>query len=193
MLFGFAFWIYKIYKLYRQKRIKIALINSAILCILTLVICWELRLIPLAIDLDFRNQTQELTGKEFWCWNDYRYDEIGVRGEGFTFEIYKLDDKIANYFRRPDKVFFESFPANKFETTKWKKTPIVEMEIVDFVTPKYGNWSEKLKNEIIEKQNLVKQISREQGSYYAFRNSHGTDLYLISPKKKIIIFINHNM
>lgn len=192
-LFGLIFWITKIAKFYRQKKTKIATINAIILGFLTLFVLWELRIIPLSADLDFRNQTKGLTGKQFWCWNDYRYEEGGVRGEGFTFEIYKLNDEMANYFSHPDKEFFERFPLEKFETTKWKETPILDTEFVNYVTPIYGNWSRSLQKEIEKKQQIVKQISREKGSYYAIRQSHGTDLYLISPKLKIIVYINHNM
>ena len=186
-------WTTWIVKLYRQKKAAKATYNLITLGLLTLIICWELRLIPLAADLDFRNKTEELTGRKFWCWNDYRYDEIGIRGEGFTFEIYTLNDEMATYFTNPDKDFFESFPTNKFETTKWKETPILDTELVNFVTPNYLNWSQSLQKEIQEKQRIVRQVAKEKGSYYAIRQTHGTDLYLISPRSKIIIYINHNV
>ncbi len=147
----------------------------------------------MSADWDFRNKTKDLTGKQFWSWNDYRYDEMGVRGEGFTFEIYKLNDETAKYFINPDKDFFEQFPSDKFETTKWKETPILDTLLLDFVTPLYGTWSQSLQKKITEKQMIVRQVAKDGGSYYAVRESHGTDLYLISPKRKIIIYINHNM
>jgi hypothetical protein len=193
VLFGIIFWVTKIAKFYRQKRTKIATINILILASLTLFVLWELRIIPLSADLDFRNQTKELTGKQFWCWNDYRYEEGGVRGEGFTFEIYKLNDEMVKYFEHPDKDFFERFPTQKLEATKWKETPILDTDLVNYVTPIYGNWSRSLQKDIEGKQKIVRQISTEKGSYYAVRRSHGTDLYLISPKHKIIVHINHNM
>jgi len=193
VIVGLVFWLAKIFKFYKQKRTKIAVINSVIFGLLTLVVYWELRIIPLSADWDFRNKTKELTGKQFWSWNNYRYDEFGIRGEGFTFEIYNLNDEVANYFTEPDKDFFEHFPIEKFETTKWKKTPILDTELVDFVTPIYGNWSKSLQKEIEEKQLIVRQVAKEKDSYYAVRQSHGTDLFLISPKRKIIVYINHNM
>jgi hypothetical protein len=140
-----------------------------------------------------RNKTKELTGKQFGSWNEYRYDEVGIRREGFTFEIYKLDDEVANYFAHPDKEFFEDFPSKIFETRKWKETPFVDTQLISFVTPIYGNRSQSLQKEILEKQLIVKQVAKDKGSYYAVRQSHGTDLYLISPKRKILIYINHNM
>jgi len=172
---------------------KVGIINSIVLVILAVASCWELRLIPLAINFDFRDRTLELTGKRFWCWNNYRYDEIGIRGEGFTFEIYQLNNEMAVYFANPEKDFFTSYPAKRFNATKWRKTPVEETDVVEFMTPIYGTWRQSLQVEIQEQQKLVKEISSEEGSYYSIRNSHGTDLYLISPKKKVIIYINHNM
>lgn len=193
IIVGLIFWLVKIIKFYRQKRTKIAVANSVIFGLLILITCWELRLIPLSADWDFRNKTKDLTGKQFWAWNDYRYDEIGIRGEGFTFEIYKLNDEMVKYFAKPDKDFFERFPVDNFETTKWRHTPVLDTGLIDFVTPTYGNWSKSLQKEIEEKQIIVRQVANENGSYYAVRKSHGTDLYLISPRRKIIIYINHNM
>ena len=193
IIVGLVFWLVKIFKFYKQKRTKIAVINSIVFGLLTLTICWELRIIPLSADWDFRNKTKDLTGKQFWSWSDYRYDEIGVRGEGFTFEIYKLNDETAKYFINPDKDFFEKFPSEIFETTKWKETPMQDTVLLDFVTPIYGNWSKSLQEEIKEKQGIVRQVAKDKGSYYSVRQSHGTDLYLISPTRKIIIYINHNM
>lgn len=193
VIVGLVFWLVNIFKLYRQKRTKVAVVNSVVFGLMILFVCWELRFIPLSADWDFRNKTKDLTGKQFWAWNDYRYDEIGIRGEGFTFEIYLLNDEMVEYFTKPDKDFFERFPVDKFETNKWRETPILDTELIKFVTPTYGNWSKSLQKEVEEKQFIVRQVANENGSYYAVRKSHGTDLYLISPKRKIIIYINHNM
>jgi hypothetical protein len=100
---------------------------------------------------------------------------------------------MTKYFANPNKEFYQSFPSEKFETTKWRETPILDTEFVNYVTPIYGNWSRSLQKEIEEKQRIVKEVVKDKGSYYAVRQSHGTDLYLISPKRKIIIYINHNM
>ena len=91
------------------------------------------------------------------------------------------------------KDFFDRYPSEKFETTKWKETPILDSALIDFITPLYANWSQSLQKEIKDKQMIVRQVAKDKGSYYAVRQSHGTDLYLISPKRNIIIYINHNM
>jgi hypothetical protein len=193
ILIGLTFWTIKIIKLFTQKRTKLATINSIVFGLLVFLTLWELRIIPLSKNLDFRNQTKELTGKQFWCWNYYRYEEGGIRGEGYTLDIYKLNNEMALYFNKPDKDFFNSFPNKKFETSNWEKTPILDTGIVNYVTPTDANWSESLEKEIKEKQKIVKDIAKEKGSYFAIRKNNGTDLYLISPKRKMIIYINHNM
>lgn len=69
------------------------------------------------------------------------------------------------------------------------------MDKLEFITPMYGNWSENEKRKIRDKQLLVKQIALESGSYYVFDTIIGKDvtMYLIAPKQKLIIWINHNM
>lgn len=191
------YWNYRIIKLFVNKRYKNASIHTSILLIISCILLWELRIIPLSRTNDFRNKTEELTGKEFWSWNDFRYEEYSVRGEGFSFEIYKLKPEIAKYFENPPNSFFENYPTDTYSLTKWGKTPIrdCEMEILEFLTPVYGNWNDNNKREIEEKQNLVKEIALENGSFYVIDTIIMKDatIYLISPEKKLIIWINHNM
>lgn len=193
----FVFWVFKIVKFFIAKRYKIAIINTSILIIIVFGILLELRIIPLSSANDFKNRTAELTGKQFWSSSDFRHEDISVRGEGFTFEIYKLKPEIAEYFKCPPNSFFQKFPTDNYSLTKWKKTPIKqsEMDKLEFITPMYGNWSENEKRKIGDKQSLVKQIALESGSYYVFDTIIGKDvtMYLIAPKQKLIIWINHNM
>jgi len=191
-----GYWLFRIIKLFRQKKNKRGFINLSILGVLLLMFCWEMRLIPLSITNDFKNKTEQLTGEKFWSWNEFRYDEISVRGEGYTFEIYNLSPEMAEYFENPPKGFFEKYPLEeRFKTSKWKKTPISESEdeILDFVTPTYINWSNDLQEEISERQTLVKRLAKTPGAYYAFKDEKNVDFYLISPKEKLIIYINHHM
>ena len=193
LVIGPLYWLSRIVRFFRNGQTRKGSINLTLLCLLALTICWELRLIPLSSDWDFRNKTLELTGKQFWSWNDYRYDEMGLRGEGFTFEIYSLNEQMVDYFAKPSKNFFTQYPEESLQTSKWSQTPITDTDLINYVTPIYGNWSKSLQAEIRQKQELVRQIAMEAGSYYAIKRSNGTDLYLISPKHKVIIYINHNM
>lgn len=139
----------------------------------------------------------ELTGKEFWSWNDFRHGDISVRGEDYTFEIFELNDEITKHFENPPKSFFENYPTKKFSYSKWRKTPILnsENEKLEFVTPLYVNWNDRKRKKIEAKQEIVKRLAKETGSYYVIDTIIGKDVtfYLISPKAKVFVYINHNM
>lgn len=132
-----------------------------------------------------------MTGKLFWSWKEFNYDELGVRGEGYTLYIYKFDKETAEYFENPDSAFFRNFPPANYSQIRWTPTPVKsgDMEILDFVTPVYAGW----KGEIVTRQDFIKNIATQQGSYYAYRHSGSTDFFIISPKERLVILINHNM
>jgi hypothetical protein len=180
-------------KLYRFRRFRAAVLNSFLFVLLIITISWELRLIPLSTDWDFRNRTKALTGMEFWSSSEYRFEDIGIRGEGYTFEIYRLSDEVAAYFINPEEGFFSNYPDSRFETTRWEKTPIEDTVLINYVTPIYSSWSKSDQSQVARNQELVRKIAKENGSYFAVRRSGGTDLYLISPARKVFIYINHNM
>ncbi len=190
LIIGFIFWIYKTYKLYIAKKKRAFWINLSILCILFIFITWELQLFPLSKNFYIKDRCEQLTGKTFWSWKDYSYDEMSVRGEGYTLDIYSFSDEMSAYFKNPDSVFF-SYPKINDSDIKWTKTPVSvkEQEILEFVTPVYGGWG----NEIIIKQDYIRNIANTEGSYYAYQNTGSTNFYIISPKRRLIILINHNM
>jgi len=132
-----------------------------------------------------------LTGRSFWSWKEFNYDEWGVRGEGYTLDIYKFDQETAQYFKNPDPTFFTEYPPEGVSEIKWTPTPVKseEMEILDFVTPVYGGW----KGEVVTRQDFIREIATNKGAYYAYRHGGSTDFYLVSPKDRIVILINHNM
>ena len=197
LIVAFLYWIYRIIRLFFRRRYKSAITQSLVLVTLVFGILWELRIIPLAATNDFKNKTLGLTGKQFWSWNNYRHEDISVRGEGYTFEIYDLSPDVANYFENPPNSFFGQYPTDNYSYSKWKRTPIQNDEsyMLEFVTPLYTNWNEKKKQEIRKKHELVRQVMKESGSFYTFDTIIGKDvtLYLIAPKQKLIVYINHNM
>lgn len=182
------YWLYRIFKFYKSGNKKAFRINLIIFLFLTTIVLWELRIFPLASDYDFRNKTSELTGKKFWSWNNFRYDELGVRGEGYTLEIYNLNNEMVNYFKQPDSKFFEQYPTKNISDMKWKRTPVdsSDREKLEYMTPNYSGWN----NEILNKQDYIRRVANEQGGYYCY---NGNDFYLISYKEKIILWVNHNM
>ena len=193
-VFGLFYWIYKIIQFYKTKQSKKATIHLFIFIILFIFLSWELRIIPISQDNDFKNKTKNLTGKKFWSWNIYRFDDFGFR-DGFTIETYKLNEENVAYFKNPNPYFFTKYPNEKIGNTKWKKTPlkIEDTESYKFVTPIYGNWSKKRQLEVQKQYDLINKIINEKGSYYSIQESNQTDFYLISPKYKVIIWINHDM
>ncbi len=182
------YWVYRIFKLYKPGSKNTFRIHLIIFLCLTTLVLWELRIIPLASNNDFRNKTLNLTGKTFWSWNKYRYDEFSVRGEGYTLEIYDLNNEMTNYFKKPDKEFFEKYPAQSISEMKWKRTPVdsSDQTILEYMTPTYGGW----RKAIIKKQEYIRRVANEPGGYYTYK---GDDFYLISYREKIILWINHNM
>jgi hypothetical protein len=154
-------------------------------------VTWELQIFPLSKNVYIKEQTTKLTGKSFWSWKEFSYDEWGVRGEGYTLDIYKFSQETANYFLNPDSLFFTNYPLKTESDIKWTKTPVrdEDLNILDLVTPVYGDW----KGEIVNRQDFIKKIATRKGAYYAYRHGGGTDFFIISPKDRLVILINHNM
>jgi hypothetical protein len=175
-------------KYYKAGNKKAFQINLIILIFLTTIVLWKLRIIPLALNNDFKNKTAQLTGKKFWSWNNYRYEELGIRGEGYTLEIYNLNSEMTEYFKNPNPEFFQKYPTNDISDMKWKTTPVdtSDKNTLEHMTPNYSGW----KNEIINKQEYIRRIANEPEGYYCYK---ANDFYLISYKEKIILWINHNM
>jgi len=144
---------------------------------------------------------QELTGLEF---NDegifFEHDsERSFNGDGYSISIYKLDQKTANYFKSPPAAFFKKHPhlgiRTDWQIQHWKRTPIdtSEQQFLDFA-------HSSLPTLDFELQDLL----NEKGNYYAYRYYMSTpsnrdeyvnniDFYIICPKRKLLIDINHNI
>ena len=139
VIIGLVFWIVKIIKLFRKGQTRRATIHAIVLLFLALFVCWEFRILPLSAEFKFKKQTEALTGKEFWCWNEFLYEEWGMRGEGFTFEIYRFNKEMANYFYAPPPAFFNDFPRADFGVSRCKKTPLPDSAFLSSMMAVYGN------------------------------------------------------
>jgi hypothetical protein len=188
---GLIIWIYRLYNLYRKGNIKSLVIQISVLTILIVFLTWQLQLFPLSKNFYIKKQTTKLTGKSFWSWKEFSHDEWGVRGEGYTLHIYKFNQEAANYFKNPDSTFFKEYPPISNSEIKWTETPVKnkEIEILEFATPVYAGW----KGEIVSRQDFIREIATNKGAYYAYRHGGSTDFYIISPKDRLVILINHNM
>lgn len=191
LIVGLIFWIYRLFRLYKKGHKRSFAIQLIILVVLTSYITWELQIFPLSKNVYIKKQCTVLTGKSFWSWKEFAYDEWGVRGEGYTLDIYKLNDEMTQYFKTPDKTFFTTYPPTSYSSIRWTPTPVKseDMDVLEFVTPIYGGWD----GEIVSRQKFIKDIANAPGSYYSFKEGGSSDFYLISPTDRLIILINHNM
>jgi hypothetical protein len=191
LVIGLTIWSVRLYKLYKAGKRKSFTIQICILTALIVFATWELQIFPLSENFYIKEQTTKLTGKSFWSWKEFSYDELGIRGEGYTLYIYKFSQETADYFSNPNSLFFSTFPRKTESDIKWTKTPVKkeDLKILEFVTPIYIGW----KSEIIARQDFIKKIATRKGAYYAYKDGGGTDFFIISPKDRLVILINHDM
>jgi hypothetical protein len=191
LLVGLIVWIVRLFRLYKKGKKKSFFIQVSILTAILILLTWELQIFPLSKNFYIQNRTTELTGKKFWSWEEFDYEEISVRGEGYTLDIFKFSEETAEYFKNPEKEFFDKFPPKEYADIKWSETPVKEdeLEILEFVTPTYAGW----KGEIIDRQDFIRQIANQPGAYYSYYDGGYTNFYLIAPDKRLVILINHNM
>ncbi|PQB05778.1 hypothetical protein [Aureitalea marina] len=191
LLIGLLVWVIRLFRLYKKGKKKSFAIQVSILTVLLVFITWELQIFPLSKNFHIKGRTTELTGKKFWSWEEFNYEDISVRGEGYSLDIYKFNEETADYFRNPSHEFFDIYPKNELADIKWTKTPVKEDEqrILEFVTPNYGGWE----GEIVEQQKIIRTIANQPGAYYSYQDEWSTNFYLIVPEKQLVILINHNM
>ncbi len=191
LLVGLIVWIIRLFRLYKKGKKKSFVIQVSILTILLIFLTWQLQIFPLSKNFYIQNRTTELTGKKFWSWEEFDYEEISVRGEGYTLDIYKFSEETAEYFKNPEKEFFDNLPTKEFADIRWTRTPVKEneQEILEFVTQTYVGW----KGAIVDRQDFIRQIANRPGAYYSYDDGGSTNFYLIAPDKRLVILINHNM
>lgn len=191
LFIGLTIWIIRLYRLLKKGNKKSFFIQATILTAIIIFLTWEMQIFPFSKNFYIQDRTTELTGKKFWSWEEFDYEEISVRGEGYTLDIYKYNQETAEYFKNPNKEFFLNFPPEEYADIKWSKTPMKEseQEILEFTTPIYGGWD----GEIVERQEFIRNIANKSGSYYSYEDGGSTNLYLIAPKENLVILINHNM
>lgn len=192
LVIGFFYWIYRIGKLAVNRSWKAFWINTGLLTIITVAITWQLQVFPLSVNFWMKELTTELTGKKFWSWKELAYDEFGVRGEGYTLYIFKFSEETEQYFRNPDESFFKDYPPSGKSEIRWTPTPVngsAAFDALTMATPNYANWDDDL----LARQDFIRQIASTEGSYYAYWQKRGNvDFYLIAPKQRLVIYINHN-
>lgn len=191
-------WAIRLVKAYRRTEYNppTRAAETIIFLSILFLITWNTRIFPLSKNYDIKAQTENLTGKEFWSWEEFSFEEVSIRGEGYSIDAFKFNKNVADHFASPPKDFFLDYPRipeNRLDWTskKWTKTPILttEYDILESATPSYGNWTSSKLN----KMNLVRDLAKADGGYYAYNTNGGdVDFYMIIPDKQLIILINHN-
>ena len=191
-------WGVRIVKSFRRKnqKSKTRYVELVIFSALIIFVTWDLKIFPFSKNFYVKQLSEQITGKQFWSWKEFEFEEISVRGEGYSVFAYKFNKEMANYFLDPDDDFFEKYPQKpeyrkNWESIKWEKTPIRkdEVELLDIATPTYYGWSQSK----LDKMDLVEEMAKQNGNYYAY-NTNGSDIdfYMINPENRLIIMINHN-
>jgi hypothetical protein len=193
---------WKIFKAFKAKNKPNLIRLSTILLILILIPGFYFKLLPGSNLVWYpiekaqeRRYNIELTGFEF---NDgeliYEYEtQRAFNGDGYSIWIYKIDDQTAEYFKQPKEEFFTKHPRtglrSHWEPEFWKKTPFdkQEQKFLDFADSSLDDLDFELEDLLYEK-----------GNYYAYEyymHSFGVgniDFYILCPKRKLIVKINHN-
>jgi len=183
----------------RKKLLGILLIVIPILLFGVLILISNWNFIGLTKDIYSKKYKVE---KELFYFDSSR----DFHGDGFSIKIDSLKAKDKDYFTQIGFNELSNYPKRHYHISdrkicKWKKTPI---EICDslqysFALNPTSEWLHINSTDLDKIESyigLTKKLLNESGNYYAyfFRDHpyglYGIDLYLISPKKGLIIEIN---
>lgn len=81
---GLLIWVIRLFLLYRKGKKKTAVIELIILLAILVPLSWESHIFPFSKNFYIKDRTTELTGYEFWSWKEFDFEEMSVRGEGYT-------------------------------------------------------------------------------------------------------------
>ncbi|MFK7749821.1 MAG: hypothetical protein AB8B65_15605 [Kordia sp.] len=176
-------------------------LNVTLFSFIFIYLTYQTRMLPGSEAISNRLYAQELTGNQFWVTESFKnISERAFNGDGYSIYIYDISEDVANSFLTPSPDFFTKFPKSdrdEWTKVKWRKSPIKESEnkIVDFAI-----WSRSTlaESNMLEENKLIRKILAEKGNYYAYavniesRGVFNVDFYILSPKEKKLICINHN-
>lgn len=195
MVIGGVWWLVRILKAYRKGRKKPALLQFSVMVVFAGTMLWKLELFPLSKNLRIKEQTESLTGRSFWPWKKYAYEDWGFRGEGYELDMYSFDEETAAYFKSPDSAFYardlNGAEWYKQSSSGWRHTPVDSsgLRFLEIATPDYSEWE----GEILDHLDEVRRWGRTSGSLYAYRGNPGNiDFFLINPAERVIVMITHN-
>ncbi len=134
-----------------------------------------------------------VSGKKIYEWAPERH----FNGDGYSIRISEMDDDLVAYFQKPDSLFYTNYPKQSrrenWQTKPWRSTPMEEDDLDAYYFAFHT--TDTLGFQLID-------LLEEDGNYYSYQYYlHGDDaskhygnidFYLICPKRKLIIKINHN-
>jgi hypothetical protein len=193
--------VYKAYKAIRVRR-RIAFAVYSVLILLLLWAGFFIGVTPGSRAYADYQMTRDLFGIGFILAhpeNEYN-SERAFNGDGYTIEVYKLNDSEVNKILSLLSQQAQNLPArpsyrSHWQQTFWRQTPIKreEQQFLEFAL------MEHVSDTDLEKEHkLLNDLAHEPGHYYSyFYFMHGTypgdiDFFLLSPSKHLFILVNHN-
>lgn len=156
-----------------------------------------------------RNSMRKLTGLAFSPKIIYSLDEQkNIFNDGRYIEIILLTKNQSDYFINEFKNSYYNYPINgisrgEWIEEKWKKTPASDSNLIKDINY-FGqvNLKNESKLKDLKIQNLhqlLNEILTEADNYYAFNHKNqgmhfdtNFDIYVLSPKRNILLIINLN-
>lgn len=148
-------------------------------------------------------QTRQLTGRAFLLGDAdlSEHSERFFNGDGYSIDVYSISEDAASAFNNPRPQFFEALPKrpsyrSDWEATRWKETPPTEDDAVFIQFAGINIDTED--SDPSNPRHVAARLLTEKGNFYAYfyymhRDYPGNvDLFIISPKERIIVIANQN-
>ena len=155
-----------------------------------------------SVYLDLK-QTKQLTGKAFLLGSAElsHHSDRAFNGDGYSIDVYLISERAADYLMDPAEEFFQRFPIlpnyrSDWKSEPWRKTPSRSQDskyihFVSLSTENFGGNSN-------DPRDVASRLLAEQGNYYSYfynvpsKYLGDVDLFIISPKERLIVIVNHN-
>ena len=140
-------------------------------------------------------ESKELFGQRFWIGSPIMaYDSPrGFNGDGYSIEVLPMPDELVMFLSPPPANFTTNYPIKPvfrayWEGVHWRPTPVSSGDsYLDFA----------LEGGTGPAATLLNRLAHQPGSWYAyFHSSNGylenIDYWLVCPKERVIVWVNHN-
>lgn len=153
------------------------------------------------------NYFERVTGYKMNPDEEYVYETMrSIHGDGYSIWVNKISDKDALYFENPTHLFFTKYPIKSdarehWEQHKWKKGPMDsnEIEYLNFALDEELPIEKEYSKNLRAWFSLIRESMKSSDCLYSYNylkhdeNYIGNiDFYIILPKLRLLITINHN-